>query len=648
MALITDAIDNKVATVDWVCDRLVTDGYGVQGKQLVFNVGIKYGSYTATANVTYTLAGRVSSNTTLGNYPGYFRFNATSISSISNLSALSPQPGALELWKALTTLYISYANYSMLLTSNAANVPDIMCIIPQDYIDDLYVTYTVRNVMTIQTGKAYLSAFNLTKVTNTSDQFLYVNHSGCELGENYIGGSKGSMFIASNGNPIPNNFTKCITDNEYGFYDSGDGTKTLLQTEVRDSIIDNFIYPVFGSLYVSKTSYSSGTKKVYGLLNDSLKIIPPYISGVGLYNGSSVISVQQSFLCSNSTTLFDKLASIPYEPASMTTRAYFGNIHYGIKRASSTSPGFFTIPVYNNNLYFNIGFVKNGTFIIAPDAFEIGEKLTFFDMFNRTPYLNPAILTDIAPTNTNYVERHVVKYPTIGQVYSKYYHPTLVNSTLSSLGWTFSSFENVNKLSVPIIVVPSTIYTDDYSISSQTVNKDQYISTSFNFTTFDPIRISIYDFAYGIGVANKTYGAGVSQSTIDYIISALNKSKILVKTYQGSGSSTPTNTDTYNLSDCFSLSTQWLVTNSLLYPYVILTPKTKHYTVNYANHTYTDVDVEIDGSTVSLDSKYFLTGAVTTSYRTTNSNIKVANFYVSWTGTPSGSATAVSEMGEYE
>lgn len=647
MALITDAIDNKVATVDWVCNRLTTDGYAVQGKQLVFNVSIKYGSYTATANATYTLVGRVDSNTTIGNYPNYFIFKVTSVSQISNQATLVNKPGAVELWKDLTTLYVSYDNYPKLLTSNSANVPDILCIKPNNYWKgQTWLTCSVRNIMTSQSNKAYLSVFNLRAVTDTSDLHLYVNHSGCELGENYIGGSKGIMFTTSAGNSIPNDSTKCILDNEYRFYDGINSNKTLLQTEVRDSIIDNFIYPVFGSLYSSKTSYSSGNLKIYGLLSDSnLKIIPPYISGTSLYNGSSVISVKQSFLCSNSTTLFNNLASIPYEPTSMTTRAYFGNIHYGIKRNKDTSPIFFGAPSDDGSLSYTTGFGKDGRFTILPDAFTPGEKISFFDDFNRRPYLNPSILTGIAPTSANYVERHVVQYPTIGQVYSKYYHPTLVNNTLSSLGWTVSSYALGYNLSVPIIVVPSTIYTDDYSISSTTVDKDQYSSTSFNFNTFEPIEIWIYDFAYGIGVADRTYGAGVSQGTIDYIISALNKSKILVQTYQGGGS--PSKTETFNLSDCFTLSANVLGGN-LYYSRVILTPKSKFYSVNYGGYTYTDVDIVIDGSTVSLDSTYFLTGAVTTSYRTTNSNIKVANFYVAWTGTPSGSATAVSEMGEYE
>ena len=644
MALITDAIDNKVATVDWVYNRLTTDGYAVQGKQLVFNVGIKYGLYTASANVTYTLAGRTANTlASLLKYPDHFIFNATSISLKYNVDMLADKSGALALWNALTTLYISPDDYSMLLTSNSANVPDMVYIYPGDYETGLYISYTVRMAMTVQTNKAYISAFNLSKVTDTSDLLLYVNHSGCELGGNYIGGSKGPMFIHSNGDPLPNNFTKCISDNEYGFYDSGDGTKTLLQTEVRDSIIDNFIYPVFGSLYSNKTSYTNGTKKTYGVLNDSsLKIIPPYISGASLYNGGT-ITVGQSFLCSNSTTLFNSLASIPYEPTSMTTRAYFGNIHYGIKRPVYPSYAFFVIPEYNNDISYDQGFYKNGEFII--DTFIPGEKITFNDSFNRSPYLNPSILTGMAPTNANYVERHVVQYPTIAKVYSKYYHPTLVNSTLSSLGWTVPAVVNGDVLSVPIIVVPSTIYTDDYSISMQTVNKDEYSWTSFNFNSFEPIYISIYDFAYGVGVTNKTYGDGVSQTLLNHIKDALEGSNMLIKTYRGGGS--PTKTETVKLSNYFTISLQ-VLSGNLYYPHVILKPKSMNYTVNYGGYTYTDVDIEIVGSSVSLDSTYFLTGPVSGTYRTTNSDIKIANFYVAWTGSPSGSATAVSEMGEYE
>lgn len=642
MALITDAIDNKVATVDWVCDRLTTNGYGIPLKKLIFDIGFKYNSLTVSARVTYECVARALYN----NIGQALKFIPTGMTNATINNSLT-DVYAGYLWNDLCSIFIPTANYDSILVANKAQVPGLIYFNPEYYSNGgTFLPSQIKQYMSPISGKTYISKFELYDVIDSSENLLYVTHSGVELGENYIGGSKGPMFTTSAGYFISNDSKKCILGNEFGF---GDDNKALLETDIRDYIKDNIIYPIMGDMYIG----NSTTRVNYATINQDVRIRPPYFSGIGLYEGNAVATMRQSFLCSNSTALFVNLPTILYEPEIPSQRAYFGDIHYGIKATPQVSPlTLWSIPTPDPSIEYMSGFKLSpaGSMVtIQPEYLDVGDRLKFFDNYQRTPYLNPSILTDIAPTNANYVERQVVKYPTpntsvFGQgLYERYYHPTLTQTRLADLGLISGSISPFQTdFPIPIIVVPSTIYVSNYAQDNDSMDYS-YGSIVVSFSIFKGIKLQIYDYAYAYG-SPKEHSTSLRASTGADIQRAIENSKILIETYYGSNSGTPNETSEYKLSNLFTVS----FTNGTS-PYFTLTGKTgSSLTAEYKNQAYTRIKIKIIGNTVNLDKKYFLFGPFGTTYKTESSDMQIASYEVAWTGISPSAKGAAMEIGEYD
>ena len=642
MALITDAIDNKVATVDWVCDRLTTNGYGIPLKKLIFDIEFKYNSLTVSARVTYECAARALCN----NIGQALKFIPTSCTKAMINNSLT-DPYVLYLWNDLCEIFIPVANYDSIIVANKTQVPELIYFEPEYYSNGGgFLISQIKQYMSPIRGKTYISKFELYDVIDSSENLLYVTHSGIELGENYIGGSKGPIFETADGTPIQNDSKKCILGNEFGFVDNN---KALLETDIRDYIKDNIIYPIIGDMYIG----DSTTRVNYATINQDVRIRPPHFSGIGLYEGNTVATWNHSFLCTNSTALFVNLPSILYEPEFPGQRAYFGDIHYGIK--ATPDPNMLTlwgVPDPDPSIEYTGGFKlkPNGSMVsVLPEYLNVGNQLKFFDNYSRTPYLNPSILIGVAPTNANYVERHVVKYPTPNilvfgrKLYERYYHPTLTQTRLADLGLiSIPASYLTNVLPVPIIVVPSTIYVNNYahSVDSTDCNNG---AISVSFSIFKNIKLRIYDYAYAYD-SPKGHSTSLKSSTGTAIQSAIENSKVLIETYYGSGSGTPNKTAEYKLSNLFTVS----FTNGTS-PYFTLTGKTgSSLTAEYKNQTYTRIKIKIIGNTVDLDKKYFLFGPFGTTYKTESSDMQIASYEVTWTGVSPSAKGAAMEIGEYD
>lgn len=555
MALINDAIENKVATVDWLYNRLKTDGTGVSNVEYTMNISIRVGSYTSSAKVTYVMVDYVTSGVTDVNLsPPYYIYKVKSITnkSISSSWTTAQKQQATNLWNKIIRLYLpTNANVSTGSTSVKSAFMYRDTTSGGTGTIDLYLA--LSNLCTSTTTDAYISSISIpTSGGIVSNGAIYfVNHSGVELGGNYIGGTKSNMFVDSNGNSIPNTEPRGITYQQFDTLGGGVSSSKQCVTEsgVASLIKENAIMPIIGHIYTNykgpeatvnqTTEYASSTAT-------NIKIIPPWTTGIDMMIGDSMVYAGvYSFLYTNSPNIFTELGFIPYNSfdninQSGTARAYFGNVAIKVPRAADTANLFEPL----NDGWVNEGMdyycYNTGAINLSPDEIRSGDFVHFYDSFrNRKPYLNPAILSGVTPISP-YIEHQVIKFPLAADISNLYYHPTLYNTKLTSAGYSITNISSIDSTGIltqaysakiPIVIVPSSIAVDSPGVGSIGV------ASGITLTTVSAGRIDtelgVYKYAFDADGLKTGLGRRLPSDVMNAIVDAISNATCWYKTGTG-------------------------------------------------------------------------------------------------------------------
>lgn len=549
MALITDAIDNKVATVSWLYDRMKVDGLSISKTNYIFNIGFKFKTTTASGRVTYTMSGKTKASLN-GTITDVFVFKATAATKLSDNTT---DTSVLYLWNDMLELYVKESDISTLYSANvtAATIQSIVWIAS--------LGCTIRNKMSSGSNIAYISAFSVYS-KSVIGPLYYINHSGVEAGQNYIGGAKTAMFKNSAGVEIPNDSKKGITNAELLGHPTNGTTKCVTENSAAQNIIlDNIIYPVLGmGMFSSMNGAGTGTYLYYSSKNSTrTKIIPPWTYGLEVLASpdSTIHAGVVGFLYNNSSNLFTSLERIPYGNFTNTNlpgvvgRAYFNDIHYQVKMpAISVMHSLFEVPLTDDTIRGEGGDYQCWSAIglgVSLSELIINSEnyVEFCDDFMRTPYLCPSILTGIS---TNKLYRHIVKYPTVSDIKELYYHPTLYNTKLYNAGYSLWA-ANANFTGVPIVIVPSGIYCSSPFASSATVG-----STSLTFSLSGLMsKLEICNYAYSVDEVEPIDYKTIPAKVFNALLAAIKGATLTITYYKNNGTTT---SNTGGLSSYFTVT----------------------------------------------------------------------------------------------
>jgi hypothetical protein len=535
MALITDAIDNKVATVDWLYNRLKTDGTGISNVEYTMNITIRVGNYSSSAKVTYVIADYVPSGTQtiIGITAPYYVYKVKSITNKTINANWTPAQlqQATVLWNKIIKLYLP-ANASV--STGSTSVKSAF-----KYYDDtgtIGQVLALSNLCTSTTTAAYIFSISIPSSGGIvpNGAIYFVNHSGVELGGNYIGGSKSTMFVDNNGDSIPNNVSKGVTYQQFDTLGGGSSSSKQCVTEsgVASLIKENTIMPVIGTMYTTYKGPNNSSNNMVDYAkttSSNTKIIPPWTTGLDMLTNNGVVNVwARSFLYTNSSNIFTKLGQISYNSFSNTgivgtkARAYFGNVSYRIPRTSSTA-GFFE-PLNEGWVKEGIdyGCYNTGSISLDPNEIQPGDTVYFYDSFsNRKPYLNPAILSGVTSMSP-YIEHQVIKIPIASDISNLYYHPTLYNTKLTSTGYIITNVGvaagQYNSAKIPIVIVPSSIAVDTCGDTFITVTGAEVAKVSANKIT---TKLGIYKYAFDASGIKTELGGALPSDVMDAIINAI-------------------------------------------------------------------------------------------------------------------------------
>jgi hypothetical protein len=548
MALITDAIDNKVATVSWLYDRMKVDGLSISKTNYIFNIGFKFNTTTASGRVTYTMSGKTKASLNMA-MTDVFVFKATAATKLSDNTT---DASVSYLWNDMLELYVKESDISTLYSANvtAATIQSIVWIAS--------LGCTIRSKMSSGTNIAYISAFSVYS-KSVIDPLYYINHSGVEAGQNYIGGAKTAMFKNSAGVEIPNDSKKGITNAELLGHPTNGTTKCVTENSVAQNIIlDNIIYPVLGQgMFSSMNGTGTGTSLYYSSKNSTrTKIIPPWTYGIEvLVNPESHIYAHVAgFLYNNSSDLFTSLECIPYGNFTNTNlqgvgRAYFNDIHYQVKMPVNTTMGsLFTVPSTDDTIRgeggdYQCWYAAGLSVSMSKLIINSENYVEFCDDFMRTPYLCPSILTGIS---TDKLYRHTVKYPTVSDIKELYYHPTLYNTKLYNAGYSLWAAD-ANFTGVPIVIVPSGIYCSSPFGSSTTGG-----STNLTFSLSGlRSKLEICNYAYSVDEVEPIDYTTIPANVFNILLASIKEATLTIKYYKNNGTTT---SNTGDLSSYFTVT----------------------------------------------------------------------------------------------
>ena len=590
MALITDAIDNKVATVDWLYNRLKTDGTGISNVEYTMNITIRVGNYSSTAKVTYVMDNYVSSGAAfVGLIPPYYVYKVKSITNktINANWTTAQMQQATDLWNKIIRLYLpTNASVSTGSTSvkSAFKYYELSTGTGTAVIGGQYKA--LSNLCTTTSTAAYISSISIPISGGivSNGAIYFVNHSGVELGDNYIGGSESTMFVDNNGNSIPNTESRGITYQQFDTLGGGVSSSKQCVTEsgVASLIKENTIMPVIGTMYTTYKGPGGSNNMVdYAKTTASnIKIIPPWPTGLDMLmgaNGAPVHVQARSFLYTNSSNIFTKLDQIPYNSFSdtgivgTTARAYFGNVFYEIPRIADTA-GLFE-PLNEGWVNEGIDYMchNTGSISLYPNEIQSGDVVHFYDSFiNRKPYLNPAILSGVTPESP-YIEHQVIKIPIASDISNLYYHPTLYNTKLTSTGYTITNTNIVpskySSARIPIVIVPSSIAVNTCGSAAVTITGLQAATLSANKIT---TKLGIYKYAFDASGTKTGLNGVLPSDVMGAIVNAISNatcwSKIGTINYTSYGKVSDRFSITYsNTSTDISITLKnkaWAITNT--------------------------------------------------------------------------------------
>lgn len=638
MALITDAIDNKVATVDWLYNRLKTDGTGISNVEYTMNISIKVGNYSSSvAKVTYVMVDYVpytyNVQAIIGITAPYYVYKVKSITNgIINPNWTAAQiQQATDLWNKIIKLYLP-TNVSV--STGSTSVKSAFKYYDEPSGGDVTIGQykALSNLCTTTSTAAYISSISIpTSGGIVSNGAIYfVNHSGVELGGNYIGGSKSTMFVDNNGNSIPNTESRGITYQQLDTLGGGVSSSKQCVTEsgVASLIKENTIMPVIGTMYTTYKGPGGSNNMVdYAKSTASnTKIIPPWTTGLDMLmgvNGDPVYVHAQSFLYTNSSNIFTKLEQIPYNSFSdtgivgTTARAYFGNVSYKIPRIADTAELFEPL----NEGWVNEGIdymcYNTGGISLYPNEIQSGDTVYFYDSFsNRKPYLNPAILSGVTPAPP-YIEHQVIKIPIASDISNLYYHPTLYNTKLTSTGYTIPNVGlaagRYNSARIPIVIVPSSIAVNTCGSAalSFTAGTLALITIPANRIT---TKLGIYKYAFDASGTKTGLDGALPSDVMDTIVNAISNAPCWYKS----------STSSY-YSSFGTVAEKFSITYSNTRTDVSITLKNKSWSVAYGTNTSGFFDVYIK----TIDLPNFRIGFSST-YSSTTSYSKIADVSVAF------------------